>query len=214
MRRPADTMNKPEGPRFRRYTSETRAAMLVEAGLVCLAKGGITAFTVDNICREAKASRGLITHHFGSKDALLAAVYATMYDRLIAVMAPEGAEEPDLVTLVEANLAPDVFNRDSLKIWLALWGEIANSADLQTVHRRRLVQFRDTVARAVEVVAKAKGIKVDAQAIAVAFIALTDGLWLEQGIDPTMLSREAARETCYGMLEAHLGRLDRPRSGG
>ena len=74
----------------------------VEAGLTCLAKGGITAFTVDNICREAKASRGLIAHHFGSKDALLAAVYATMYDRLIAVMAPVDASAPSVVALIEA----------------------------------------------------------------------------------------------------------------
>ncbi len=63
-------------PRFRRYAADIRAAMLVEAGMVCLARGGITAFTVDNICAEAGASRGLIAHHFGGKDGLLAAVYA------------------------------------------------------------------------------------------------------------------------------------------
>ena len=203
-------MTKSATPRYRRFTSETRAAMLVEAGLACLAKGGITAFTVDNICREAGASRGLITHHFGSKDGLLAAVYATMYDRLMAAIAPADAPEPRLTELVEANFAPSVFNRDSLKIWLALWGEIANSDALQTVHRRRYTDFRSSVTRAIANDAAERGLVVDAHAIAVMFIALSDGVWLEQGIDPAMLSPAQARETCYRMLELALGPIARP----
>ena len=51
---------------------------------------------------------------------------------------------------------------------------------------------------------------VDAEAVAVMFIALTDGLWLEQGIDTTMMSRDAARDACYRFLETHLGSLERP----
>ncbi|MBH1974635.1 MAG: TetR family transcriptional regulator, partial [Rhodobacteraceae bacterium] len=80
-------MTTSEAPKFRRYTSEVRAAMLVDAGLACLAEGGITAFTVDNICRKSAASRGLIAHHFGGKDGLLAAVYAAAYAPLIADLA-------------------------------------------------------------------------------------------------------------------------------
>lgn len=200
----------PRTPRYRRYSSETRAAMLVEAGLACLARGGITAFTVDNICREAGASRGLITHHFGSKDGLLAAVYATMYDRLMAAIAPPGTPEPGLVELVAANFAPEVFNSDSLKIWLALWGEIANNDALRNVHRRRYVEFRASVSRAIAAEAATRGRRVDADAVAVMFIALSDGVWLEQGIDAEMLSPAAAREACFGMLEAFLGPLHRP----
>lgn len=203
-------MTKPEGPRFRRYSSETRGAMLVEAGLACLARGGITAFTVDNICREANASRGLITHHFGSKNGLLAAVYATMYDRFTAVIAPEGRPPADLAALIEANLDPAVFNPDSLRIWLALWGEIANNAELREVHRQRYLDLLATVERAVAAEAGARGRRLDARAVAVLFVALSDGLWLEQGIDPTMLSRKAARDACYGFFEAVLGPLERP----
>ena len=87
-------MSKAVQPRFRRYSSETRAAMLVDASLVCLARGGILDFTIDSICREAGVSRGLITHHFGSKDGLLAAVYATMHDRLLSTIAPAAAQSP------------------------------------------------------------------------------------------------------------------------
>lgn len=203
-------MPKSEGPRFRRYSSETRGAMLVEAGLACLARGGITAFTVDNICREANASRGLITHHFGSKNGLLAAVYTTMYDRFTAVVVPEDQPAPDLVALIEANFAPSVFNPDSLRIWLALWGEIANTPALRKVHRQRYLDLLATVERAVAAEAAARGRSLDARAVAVLFIALSDGLWLEQGIDKTMLSRDAARRACYAFFESFLGPLERP----
>ena len=205
-------MSKTAPPRFRRYSSETRAAMLVDASLACLARGGILEFTIDSICREAGVSRGLITHHFGSKDGLLAAVYATMYDRLLTAIAPADGQAPSLAGLVEASFAPEVFNRSSLKIWLALWGEIANNAALQAVHRRRYGDFRASVSQAIASEAARRSRPVDADALAVMFIALSDGVWLEQAIDPSMLSPDAAREACFGLLEAFLGPL--PRSTG
>jgi AcrR family transcriptional regulator len=202
-------MSNAAPPRFRRYSSETRAAMLVDAGLACLARGGILDFTIDSICREAGVSRGLITHHFGSKDGLLAAVYASMYDRLLTAIAPADGPVPSLAGLVEASFAPEVFNPASLKIWLALWGEIANNAALQAVHRRRYGDFRASVARAIAAEAARRNRPVDAEALAVMFIALSDGVWLEQAIDPSMLSPGAAREACFGLLEAFLGPLPR-----
>lgn len=191
-------------PRYRRYPSETRSQMLVDAGLACLAQGGIRAFTVENICGAAGASRGLIAHHFGSKDGLLAACYATMYDRVMAALEPADGVR----ALVDACFAPEVFNRDSLRIWLALWGEIAQNDVLREAHRRLYAQYRARVAGAVAAEATARGRTVDAEALAVMFIALADGVWLEQGIDPDMMSAESGRAACVALLEAWLGPLD------
>ncbi len=191
-------------PRYRRYPSETRAAMLVEAGLACLAKGGIQAFTVDNICRAAGASRGLIAHHFGSKDGLLAACYATMYDRVMAALEPAQG----LRALVDASFAPELFNKGSLRIWLALWGEIAQNDALRTAHRRLYAAYRARVAEAVATEAAVRGRAIDAEQLAVMFIALSDGVWLEQGIDPETMSPGAGRAACVALLEAWLGPLD------
>ncbi|MBS0573364.1 MAG: TetR family transcriptional regulator C-terminal domain-containing protein [Proteobacteria bacterium] len=193
--------------------------MLIEAGMRCLAQGGITAFTIDNICREASASRGLVTHHFGSKDGLLAAIYAAMYDRLTAVLQNGRSDArpgpgPDLCALVESTFSPEVFNPASLKIWLALWGEIANNEALRQVHRQRYRSLLADVSEAVAAEAARCGAAVDADRIAVMFVALNDGLWLEQGIDPAMLPLDAAREACYLFLEAHLGPLPRPARAG
>lgn len=197
-------------PRFRRYSSEVRAAMLVEAGLACLARGGITAFTTDNICREAGASRGLITHHFGSKEGLLAAVYAAAYQPLLDSLTPTDQAAPDLMQIIERVFGTYNFTRDSLSVWLALWGEVATNPTLQAEHRKHYARYRATVARAIDDLARARGLVVDAQDLAISVIALIDGLWLEQGIDPELLSPARSIAACCRMLEPILGPLTGP----
>lgn len=55
---------KKSPPRFSREQADVRRSMLIEAATRCLSVGGIGAFTVDRICKEAGVSRGLINHHF------------------------------------------------------------------------------------------------------------------------------------------------------
>lgn len=179
--------------------------MLVEAGMACLAQGGIRAFTVDNICKAAGASRGLITHHFGSKDQLLAAVYAAAYDPFLEAIAPEDGPEPDLPELMDYLFAPVNYSRESLAMWLALWGAIATNPALQAEHVALYGRYRETLARAIARFAEAGGRQVDAQTLAVSLIALVDGMWLELCISPGSLDPAAARAATAALLEPMLG---------
>lgn len=190
-------------PRFRRYSANVRAAMLVEAGLACLARGGISAFTVENICRQAGASRGLIAHHFGSKDGLLSAVYAAAYRPILADL----AGEPALGWLVGRIFAPEHFNRDSLNVWLALWGEVAANPALRAEHRIHYTGYRNQIAAAIGRFAGPGLHRAEADELAMSFIALVDGLWLEQCLDPQQVSPERAKAVCLRMLEQILGPL-------
>lgn len=196
-----------DAPRFRRYAPEVRAAMLVEAGLACLAKGGLAAFTVDNICQEAGASRGLIAHHFGGKDGLLAAVYVAAYRNFLGVLIPGDDETPDLAALIDAAFSDDLFRRDPLNIWLALWGEVAVNPSLRAEHRAQYAAYLARVERAIARHAAALGRDVDAAALAFPLVALIDGLWLEAHIDPERLSPARARSAALALLEPALGPL-------
>lgn len=202
----------PPAPRYRRYTSEVRARMLVEAGLACLAQGGIRAFTVDNICKISGASRGLITHHFGSKDRLLAEVYAAAYQPLLAVIGPRDGAPLPLGQLLDHLFSPANYSRESLNVWLAIWGEVATNPTLQAEHRALYGRYRATVEAAIAAQARASGRIAAADELAVSVIALVDGLWLElcispETLSPETLSPERARRACARLLEPFVGPL-------
>lgn len=195
-------------PKFSRLSPGQRRAALIAAGLACLARGGILEFTIDNVCREAGVSRGLITHHFQSKDGLLVAIYRSMYDKLhqgVEAPQPPGAR---LRGLVETMFAPALFSREELNIWLALWGEIVNNPALKREHRRQYARYlRNLEAVLAEVVA-ARGLVLEVRPLAQMLIALVDGLGLERCIEPRLLSPKSARDICISTLEAVLGPLD------
>lgn len=206
-----------KSPRFSREQAEVRRAMLIEAAARCLSRGGIGAFTVDNICREAGVSRGLINHHFDSLDTLLIEVYKSslyaMVNSHIEDARQRRATTADwspaeaLVALVRSNFSPHYFSRANLLIWLSLWGEIAVNPRLQAAHRELYDAYRAELAEDIAAVARARGRTVDAPALARNFIALVDGLWLEWCLDESVVTPNDAETAGFEMLEAQIGPL-------
>ena len=199
-------------PKYARLSSEDRRLMLIDAGLACLAREGILGFTIDRICLEANVSRGLITHHFKSIDGLLAAVYETIYGKMLGVLetpaGPANARpEQRLIAIIDTMFSREFFNRESLNIWLALWGEMANNPILLKVHRKQYARYRADVERALSDVAKDRDLTIDANLVATMFISLVDGLGLEWCIEPKLLSAKVAKDACYKMLEPIFGTL-------
>lgn len=205
-------------PRYRREQPEIRREMLIEAAMRSLSRDGIQGLTIDRICREAGVSRGLINHYFDGKDGLLIelyrdSLYASVRRRITRVF-ETATEDSDpathLLAIVNATFAPEFFTRRSLQVWLALWGEIARNAELRTVHRDLYGGYRRQIADAVSRIAEARGADVDAEQLALSFVALVDGLWLEWCLDETAVDPPAARAATMAMLEAHLGPLGSP----
>lgn len=196
---------QPAPRRFTRMTGSERRAALVAAGLACMARGGIQEFTVDRICAEAGVSRGLITHHFGSMNGLLAAVYASMYASSIPAPATNLPPGQWLSALLSSLFDPAIFHRDALTIWLTLWGQMPVNDALRAEHRQRYAEYLAAVADAIAATATANGRKVDATGLARALICLIDGLGIQHCIDPVSMPPEAALATCRDMLVPHLG---------
>lgn len=194
-------MSPTEKPRARyvRLSSEDRRLSLIEAALACIAEGGIHAFTVDRICDKAQVSRGLITHHFGSMDALLAALYDHIYETFLPPVPEEG-----ILALLDRIFAPAAFNRDVLNIWLTLWSEISNTPALREVHRARYRRYLDQVALAIAHSARGP---IEARPLAVRLICLIDGLGLQHCIDPETMPASTARQACIDMLTPLTGPL-------
>ena len=206
-------------PKYRREQPGVRRGMLIEAAMACLASEGIQGFTIDRICKQAGVSRGLINHYFDSKDDLLVEVYRgslykTISTRIAQVSNPElaGDSTPDarLAAIIEATFTPDFFSRADLRVWLALWGEIATNKTLRAAHRNLFGIYRRTIAREIGLIAEARGIELDADRLARSFLALIDGLWLEWCLDDMAVAPGETRAAALAMLEAHLDPLGRP----
>ncbi len=187
-------------PKYKRLSPEDRAAELVQAGLRVLAKGGITAFTIDNICKASGASRGLVGHHFGGKDGLLAACYAAAYAPLLQELAPQ--DPPSLAVLIDELLSDRQFRREGLNIWLALWGEIAVNPALRAEHLHQYDRYHRAIAAAIA----AQGAE-EADRLASGLIALLDGLWVEMCIAPDRMDLPAARKVVEAFLTPYVGTL-------
>jgi AcrR family transcriptional regulator len=189
-----------------------RREQIVAAAIRCLGKGGLDAFKISRISKEAEISLGLINHYFDSKEELLVAAYHAMADNVLRVTReltaglPE-APERGLCGIVDASFSPDLFNDGTLSAWLALWGQVRNLPALRAAHNELYARYRRGIARQIQHVAQARRLDIDAGALALTLAALIDGLWLERCLDPRVFSPEGAKSTCYALLEDRLGAL-------
>ncbi len=193
--------------KYVRLPSADRRSALVEAARVCIARGGIQGFTVDKVCAEAGITRGLIAHHFGSINGLLAAVYARVYAESLPEPTEATVPEARIVALIDSYVDPRFFNREALNVWLALWGQISVNAELGAEHRRQYAAYLDRVSNAISAVAAQRGRVIAARALAKALICLVDGLGLQHCLDPDAMPPSEARALCLGLLELHLGQI-------
>lgn len=129
------------------------------------------------------------------------------YNRSLAVFSDTPDYIPQIGDVIEAEFHPDVFNRENITIWLALWGEIVTNPALGAEHRRKYKEYREGVAAALRQTATARQRTIDTERLAVMIISLIDGLWLEYCIAPELMSAQSAKEACYEVLEPFLGRL-------
>lgn len=165
--------------------------MLIGAALDSIAEAGIQGFTVDAICARAKVSRGLITHHFGTMEALLVALYDHLY---AGFLPPEGPDSLD--DFLDHVFSPAQFNRRALNIWLTFWSEISNRPALRDAHRQHYAAYRAQVAG---LLAAAPQPDILAQRL----ICLIDGLGLQHCIDPESLTAQAARRACLDLVQPY-----------
>ncbi len=193
-----------QAPGYRRKNAQQRRNELVDAGIHCLNNGGMSAFTIDNIHKQAAVSRGLLNHHFNGKEELLICIYQHMTAYLLELPDIETPAD-QLIALIEGNF-DEVGNKQSnLRAWLSIWGEVATNSLLQSLHRERYGAYQQRVQNSIQAIVKTQGLSLDSRSIARQFIALIDGLWLQYCLHSEDFSLIDARADCYQFLEAQLG---------
>jgi betaine-aldehyde dehydrogenase len=159
---------------------DVRRRQLIEATIESLAEVGFAACTLMDIGRRAGVSPGLVAHYFGDKEGLLEATLrhlAGRLSRLVAVrLAQARTPRERIQAVIDANLAPEEFDRRTASVWLAFWGQVIHSARfkrVQNVYQRRMLS---NLRHGLKQIVPAR----EAQSIAVAIAAVIDGLWLRE----------------------------------
>lgn len=194
-------------PGFTRAEPDARRLSLIEATARVLARDGASAASVRAIALEAGVSPGLVAHHFGGVDALIAATYAHVGEQVSAALdaAMKGAgRDPRarLMAYVAASFAPPIADRALLATWTAFWGLVIARGEIAALHDAQYARYRDEL----EALLAACGLRPAARRrAAIAIAALVDGLWLELCLSPAVLDADEARAIAEAQIAALLG---------
>lgn len=170
---------------FTRETADVRRQALVAATEAVLARDGVAGASVRNICAQAGVSPGLLRHYFDGVDALIAAAYEAVGQRietaLEAAVAAAGRDPKARITAyLTASFAPPVLDPQLLATWIAFWSLVKTDPAIGAIHAAGYAAYR----------ARLEGLLADCSArqtrlAAVALTAVVDGLWLELCLDAT-----------------------------
>ncbi|MGK3205888.1 TetR/AcrR family transcriptional regulator [Amycolatopsis sp. MEPSY49] len=186
-----------------RRTQEQRRAeterRVLDAAMALIARSGSRAVTLAEVGEAAGYSRGIVYHHFGSRERLLEAVLDSAQQFDVPEYAGDGLDH--LVRIVEAYLRNVVRRTPSARAFLQLWGEaIAADPVLAPLFARRDAGFRQLLADVVRQGVADGSVRPDANpaAAAVLVVALVRGTGLQLIAQPPVrnvpaLIREATR---------------------
>jgi len=193
-------------PGFTRAEPDARRLSLIEATARVLARDGASGASVRAIALEASVSPGLVAHHFGGVDALIAATYAHVGEQVSAALesAMEAAgDDPhaQLLAYVAASFAPPIADRALLATWTAFWGLVIARGEIAALHDVQYARYREGL----EALLAACGLRPAARRrAAIAIAALVDGLWLELCLSPSVLDADEARAIAEAQIAALL----------
>ena len=201
-------MAKEHTPRFRRAPPPLRREALIEATLACLRKYGHDGLSVRRIGAEAGVSPGLITHHFPSVSALVAAAYEALAMSLIRSI-QQHARQVDasprerLRRFYEASFAPALLDPGLFNTWLVFWSRISHDAAMRAVHDSTYGAYRAALESLLGELHGNDGVpRFRLRPAAIALSALLDGLWIEASINPRTFEAAEAVALCEDWTNA------------
>jgi TetR/AcrR family transcriptional repressor of bet genes len=190
--------------RHNRESPDVRRKSLIQATMRSIAKYGYAGTTIGRICAEAQVSRGLINHHFETKEELIRQSYKELCDEWVFQtrdMLGDAHRDPEdkLRAMIRVSFGPALFKQEYLGIWVGFWSAIGKSPALKKLNRELYRQDREVYRKIFDEIAAKRGKTVDSRRAAIALIALMDGLWLQWCLDPKGFTAEDAVAACLDL---------------
>lgn len=183
----------------RRSQSERRATTeekVLDAAARLIAAHGAQNLSLRDIGREAGYSRGIVNHHFGTREALLKAL-AERAQQTFALPHTDATGLDLLALTVEKYLDYLTERAPKGQAFLLLWADaVGAEPSLRAIFAQRDASFRQTLAQHVEQGMQEGSVRTDAdpQAVAVSILGMLRGIGLQLLLTPDLLSISAIRD--------------------
>ncbi len=170
-------------------------AALLNAAAELVVEEGVHSLTLARVGERAGYSRGLLTHYFGSKQALLQRLAHATQSGFVPGLdgMPPGLDR--LLRLIDGYIGALGQLRMPNRAFLLLWAEAATTADLARIFRERDEAFRADLREDVAAGIADGTIRPDAAAeeAAVAILAQLRGIGLQRLVDSPAVDTERLR---------------------
>jgi TetR/AcrR family transcriptional repressor of bet genes len=203
-------MSRPTANKQPTAINENRRKVLIEGTIQSLAEFGIAGTTISTICQASKSSRGLISHYFESKEALLAAALKVLYEQVSTALHAKIKEHHSSPTQ-QLKMVPKVLFSKSIytvrnrNAFLSLWHETRFNTLVRQTNRELYRGYLTRMNNLFEEAAIENARHIDPHQAAIGFVGLTDGLWLGMAIHDKLISRKQAVDTCLRFIDKELG---------
>ena len=172
-------------------------AALLAAAAELVVEQGVRSLTLARVSERAGYSRGLVTHHFGSKQALLERLARSTQTGFVPGLdgLPPGLDR--LLRLIDGYLGAlgevGVLNR----AFLLLWAEAATASELAPIFRERDEAFRADLREDVAAGIADGTIRPDLvpAEVAIAVVGQLRGVGLQRLLDPRAVDTERLRRS-------------------
>jgi AcrR family transcriptional regulator len=176
----------------RREYTETA---LVAAAAEVVVESGVRALTLARVGERAGYSRGIVTHHFGSKQGLVDALARSIQGGFVPGLADMAPGLDRLLALVDGYLHAVTALGTANRAFLLLWAEAATTPELADTFRARDRGFRADLRVDIDAGIAAGEVRADAdpEAAAVAIVGQLRGIGMQRLVDPEGVDTERLR---------------------
>jgi AcrR family transcriptional regulator len=178
----------------RRDQAETA---LLNAAAELVVEEGVHSLTLARVGERARYSRGLVTHYFGSKQALLQCLARATQAGFVPGLdgVPPGLDR--LLRLIDGYIGALSQLRMMNRAFLLLWAEAATAPDLAPIFRERDQAFRADLREDVTAGIADGLVRPDADAddVAVAVLGQLRGIGLQRLVDSPAVDTERLRRS-------------------
>jgi AcrR family transcriptional regulator len=192
-----------------RLSPDKRRIALIDATLRCIIKEGHEGLSVRKICKEARVSAGLLTHHFSGKEELLLEAYRYLTKDIYARINQSLNQSSDssaidkLRIFIEVSFHRPVLDEDYLMIWLVFWGLSKQKPEIAALRDEVNSKVIDILEKLmIEAVKEFTISDLNIRLAATGLSALMDGLWLEWSLNPNNFSPDEAAKICQCWVDA------------